>query len=389
MSIDVANAAARFEAYFGFPPEIGVRAPGRVNIIGEHTDYNEGFVLPMAIEREIALLAKGREDRALNAFAANLERNTQADLDRLERDPEQPWIDYVVGVARELELQGRHTTGADLMIIGDVPIGSGLSSSASLEMAALALFETLGGFELPGTEAAKLGQRVENDFLGLNTGIMDQSVVRMGRAGHALFLDCRSHEFELVPVAMGDVVFVIANTGVSRGLTASKYNERVAECNEAVRRMNEALGTKATHLRDFDLSQLHACGESLPDNVLRRARHVISEDQRTKAACDAMGRGAPEELGVLMNASDESLRTDYEVTCAELDAMTEIARGLPGCFGARMTGAGFGGCTINLVASDKAERFGERLLAAYHERVGIDGELIISAPAQGAGPIPL
>jgi len=385
VSIDRVQARAAFERHFGFPPEVGARAPGRVNLIGEHTDYNHGFVLPMAIEQETLLLARRRPDRHVNAFAANLDRTTVAHLDHRMRNAAEPWIDYVIGVADELAKLEKPLTGVDLMIVGDVPIGCGLSSSASLEMAALALFETLGGFEMPGAEAPKLGRRVENDFLGLSSGIMDQFISRMGKAGHALFLDCRSHEYELIPAAFPEAVFVIANTGVSRGLTSSKYNERVRECNEAVQRMNDRLSKSGTHLRDFSLAELDACADALPEIVLRRARHVITEDDRTRAACAALREGDTRALGELMNGSDASLREDYEVTCPQLDAMTDIARSLPGCFGARMTGAGFGGCTVNLVEKRHVDAFMRQLLVEYKRQTGFNGEVVASSPADGAG----
>ncbi len=384
VSIDVASASAEFERYFGFAPSVGVRAPGRVNIIGEHTDYNHGFVLPMAIERETVILARGREDRILNARAANLERSVKASLDARVRNPEESWIDYVIGVADELAKLGKPLHGADLMIVGDVPLGCGLSSSASLEMAALTMFETLGGFRIEGPDAPRLGQRVENVFLGLSSGIMDQFISRMGKRDHALFLDCRTFEYALVPVAFPSSVFVIANTCVARGLTSSKYNERVAQCNEAVRGMQQALGKNGTHLRDFSIDDLAACQATLDEVAFRRARHVITEDERTNRACEAMRQGDAPALGALMNASDASLRDDYEVTCSELDAMTAIARALPGCHGARMTGAGFGGCTINLVDAQEANGFADRLMAEYAARTGIQGQIIVSTPADGA-----
>ncbi|MCP4644672.1 MAG: galactokinase, partial [bacterium] len=348
MSIDIQSAKSKFEAHFGAPAQIAVRAPGRVNIIGEHTDYNHGFVLPMAIECETLILARPTGDSSLSAYAANLDRTATASFDQLVRNPDEPWIDYVVGVARELAALGKPLAGAELMIMGDVPIGCGLSSSASLEMAALTMFEKLSDFVIEGADAPRLGQRVENDFLGLSTGIMDQFISHAGKAGHVLFLDCRSFDYELVPVAFEEARFVVANTGVSRGLTASKYNERVAECNEAVKGMAARLGKDGTHLRDFTLEDLNACQSDLPDTAFRRARHVITEDGRTKAACAAMRKGDAAVLGELMNGSDKSLRVDYEVTCPELDAMTAIARDLPGCYGSRMTGAGFGGCTVSL-----------------------------------------
>lgn len=384
MGIDVNECRRLFQSHFGFAAQVIARAPGRVNIIGEHTDYNGGFVLPMAIERQTAILAKGREDGVLNAFAANLNRSVKAGLDKLERNPHEPWIDYVVGVAYELNKLGKPIHGADMMIIGDVPIGCGLSSSASLEMAALALFEALGNFRMEGAEAPQLGRRVENEFLGLSSGIMDQFISRRGKAGHALFLDCRSYEYELVPVAFPQARFVIANTGVSRGLTSSKYNQRVAECQEALLTIRMELGKVAYQLRDCDLGDLYACEDVLSKTPFIRARHVITENIRTISACTAMRDGDAAKLGMLMNESHQSLRSDYEVTCPELDVMTGIARRLPGCFGARMTGAGFGGCTINLVADEDIGVFCERLLSEYEKQTGIKGEIIVSSPADGA-----
>ena len=389
MSVDVRETVAKYRACFSAEPAVIARAPGRVNIIGEHTDYNEGFVLPMAIERETLVLGRPRGDRMLRAYAANLERMVEADLDNRGRNPDEPWIDYVVGVADELAKAGKPVAGADLMILGDVPIAAGLSSSASLEMAGLVFFEALGGFKLDGAEAPKLGKRVENLFIGVNTGIMDQFVVRMAKKGHALFLDCRTDAYQLVPVSFPNAKFVIAHTGVSRGLGASKYNERVAECGEAVRGMNRTLGKNGTHLRDFTLEDLEASREVLPEPVYRRARHVITENARTQQACDAMRAGDVEAVGRLMNASDDSLRADYEVTSSELDTMSALARTIDGCHGARMTGAGFGGCTINLVVSDKADALSEALMSQYKAATGLEGEIIVSSPAEGAGLVTL
>ncbi|MCP4642522.1 MAG: galactokinase [bacterium] len=389
MSINLSHAKEVFQSRFDAEPEIATRAPGRVNIIGEHTDYNHGFVLPMAIEQETVILARRRDDNVLNAYATNLDRAVQAPLGVWERNPGESWIDYVVGVAYELSKLDKPLHGADLVILGDVPIGSGLSSSASLEMATLVMFEQLGGFAIEGPDGPQLGKRVENHFLGVNSGIMDQFIVRLGREGHALFLDCRSHDYDLVPVAFPSARFVIANTGVTRGLAASKYNERVAECAAAVEAMKPSSDKEGSHLRDYTMRDLNDCEKSLPDNVFRRARHVITEDERTREACQAMRDGDAAALGALMNASGDSLRDDYEVTCPELDAMTDIARDLPGCLGARMTGAGFGGCTVNLVETAHIDAFGSALLASYRDRTGIEGQVIASAPAEGAGTVPL
>lgn len=384
MTVDLQSAKSHFAEIYGADPAFIARAPGRVNIIGEHTDYNHGFVLPMAIERETVILVQPRNDMKLQAYAHNLGRRAMGDLEHRLRNEHEPWLDYVIGVADELAKLGLPLHGANIMIMGDVPIGAGLSSSASLEMAALVMFETMGQFTLDGPEAPKLGRRVENHFLGVNSGIMDQFIVRMGKDRHALFLDCRSMEYELVPVAFKDAKFVIADTCKSRGLADSKYNERVDECGAAVRALREGNGNGGTHLRDFDLDQLEQYKDRMSETVYRRARHVISEDERTKAACAAMRDGDIAGLGKLMNESDHSLRDDYAVTCAELDAMTSIARSIDGCYGARMTGAGFGGCTVNLVEAGSVDAFTKNLLARYQDETGLEGKVIISEPSAGA-----
>lgn len=384
MSVSTDLAAQRFKDTFGHVPEFFCRAPGRVNLIGEHTDYNDGFVLPMAIERDTVLAVCRRDDKILHAAAGNLGRATAIDLEARQRNPEEPWSDYLTGVADELAKANYPLTGADVYILGDVPIGAGLSSSASLEMAALCLFEELGGFKLGRAEAPALGRAVENNFLGVNSGIMDQFIVRNGRQGHALYLDCRTLEFIYIPVAFSDAMFVIANTGVTRGLSASKYNERVDECAQAAGMMGRMLGKEGSHLRDFTVDDLKQTRNALLRTVYARALHVITEDVRTQEACYALRKGEAEEMGHLMNHSDHSLRYLYEVTCPELDAMTDIARSLPGCHGSRMTGAGFGGCTVSLVDTDKVDRFASDLLKQYKEATGLDGEVMISSPAAGA-----
>ena len=389
MSIDTGVICNIYQKHFGAAPEIGARAPGRVNIIGEHTDYNHGFVLPMAIEHETMIVGAPRNDQTLRLYAQNLDRSAEISLENRGRSAEEPWTDYIMGVADQLAALGKPVRGADMVIMGDVPVGCGLSSSAALEMAALVFFEQTGNFELDGADAAKLGQRVENEFLGLSTGIMDQFISRCGKAGHALFLDCRSYEYKLAPVDFSDAIFVIANTACPRGLTASKYNERVSECKTAVKGLREYFNSPGEYLRDYTMNDLLACQETLEDVPFRRARHVISENDRTIKACEVMSRGDAAELGALMNDSDISLRVDYEVTSRELDILTDIARQQQECYGARMTGAGFGGCTINLVQRDAVGRFCDVLLEHYKQQAGKDGEVFISAPAEGASPITL
>lgn len=384
MSVDIEQARDIFEQQFGRSPLVAGRAPGRVNIIGEHTDYNHGFVLPMAIDRDTLVLSAARDDSRLNVFAANLGQLAEIDLKQLSRSEKHPWLDCVSGVALMLQKSGRSLSGADFLILGDVPLGCGLSSSASLEMATLCMFEAMDDFTLPDEDAAELCQRVENDFLGLSSGIMDPFISRAGKSGHALFVDCRTLEHQQIPVNLGSAQFVIADTGMRRELTNSKYNERVAECQRAVAGLNNALNTSGTHLRDFTLVELERGKDTLSDVEFRRARHVIAENAHTMEACEALRDGNLVELGELMNASDASLDVDYEVSCSELRSMTKIARSLEGCYGARMTGAGFGGCTINLVARECVDGFCVLLRDTYDEQSGMESEIIVSSAAAGA-----
>lgn len=387
MTVDITRCERIFAEQFGAEAAVIARAPGRVNLIGEHTDYNHGFVLPMAIERDTVIAGRPLDRPVLRLRAENLNEEGVFPLDAIARQPQAPWADYLLGVALELQRLGRRTRGAEAVIMGDVPLGCGLSSSAALEMAALAFFEGLGGFRLDDAEAARLGQRVENGFLGLSSGIMDQFISRCGKADHALFLDCRSLERQLVPVVMEQAVFVIANTNCPRGLTGSKYNDRVAECGEAVRVLRETTGRDGTHLRDFTQAELEAARGGMSEMVYRRARHVITENDRTRQACEALSSGDLPRFGALMNASDRSLREDYEVTNRELEAMTSIARSLPGCLGSRMTGAGFGGCTVSLVLRDEAEHFCAELSRRYQEATGRVGETYVTRAADGASVV--
>lgn len=387
MSITRDHACAAFAACYGSAPALVVRAPGRVNLIGEHTDYNHGFVLPMAIDRDTVIAARPRMDATLNVYAVNLAHREAVDLTQPKRDPDHPWIDYVAGVAAQLRAGGYSVQGADCILLGDVPLGCGLSSSAALEMAALRLFEVLGNFCLPDPAAAALGQQVENRFLGLQTGVMDQFVSRAAREGHALFLDCRSFAHEHVPLASEHVRIVIADSGCPRGLTDSAYNERVEECEAAVACLAEQVGTPGTHLRDFSLEDLQAAESLMPPLLVRRARHVISENDRALAAKAAMTAGDWATLGHLMNASHASLRDDYAVSSPELDTLTALARALPGCLGARMTGAGFGGCTVQLVEVGAEASFSAALAAQYRAATSRISAMYSTNAAAGSGEL--
>ncbi|HOV31892.1 MAG TPA: galactokinase [Candidatus Hydrogenedens sp.] len=380
----VENIEKQFRLCFKIEPEIIVKAPGRVNIIGEHTDYNHGYVLPMALEQGIYIAGRKRNDSLLNFYATNMNRQSITGINCPALNPLEPWMNYIMGVSYELKKLGYHLSGIDSVIYGDVPIGCGLSSSAALEMATLKLFEGLEGFILDDPESARLGQRVENEFLGLKTGIMDQFISRCGKKGHALFLDCRNLNYDLVPVDLPDYTFVIANTNCPRGLTGSKYNERVTECEKALITLNSFYKKNATHLRDFTIEELTQIKETMAPIPYKRAYHVLTENSRVLSCVEVLKMGDVQKVGELLNESDFSLQKYYEVTNHQLEVITDIARNIEGCKGARMTGAGFGGCTINLVEKPHIENFINTLIEKYYKATGIKGSCIISQPSDGA-----
>lgn len=385
MSLDgerLTRLHAAFRRQFGASPTYCARAPGRVNLIGEHTDYNDGFVLPMAIDRDIWIVFAPREDRQARLWSVDFGQGSAFGLDALARDPSAPWSDYVRGVAWALRERGLALRGMDAVVQGTVPIGAGLSSSAALEVAAgLALLASSGeSLPLPGLALAC--QRAENEFVGNRCGIMDQFISALGRAGHALFLDCRTLEYAYVPLPKGYRI-VVANSMVRRALVDSAYNERRAQCEEAAK----VIGVRA--LRDADESALESARARMSAGVYRRALHVVTENARVLRAVDAMRRGDAAAFGALMEASHASLRDDYEVSCRELDLLVAIARRQPGCLGARMTGAGFGGCTVNLVESGVVDAFVPALREGYRAATGLDAEIYVCDAADGAGVLAL
>ncbi len=359
-------------------------APGRVNLIGEHTDYNDGFVLPMAIEASVEMAARPRAGRGVRVRSVHYGEQVAFSLaDPIQPDPAHPWSNYVRGVLWALERAGLEPRGMELAFGGDLPQGAGLSSSAALEVATALVAKAIAGFELDAPGLARVCQRAENDFVGVKCGIMDPFVSLAARAGHALVLDCRSLRFEHVPLALGEHLVAICHSGVKHALVGSEYNLRRRECAagvEVLRRRFPAIRA----LRDATLEQLEACAPALPPEVHRRCRHVISENARVLAAAEALRGGALARFGRLMDASHASLRDDYEVSCPEVDLLVELARRSPGVLGARITGGGFGGCTVNLVARDALEGFREDVLGAYRRRTGLAPRLFVSAAASGA-----
>jgi len=361
------------------------RAPGRVNLIGEHTDYNDGFVMPVAIDFSTRVAIAPRADRILSVFSEKFQEEVAFDLDDLAPQAMRHWSDYVRGVAWALEQSGYQLRGAQLQIGGDVPIGAGLSSSASIEVATAYALLSNSGFEAPPIELARLCQRAESDFVGMRCGIMDQFISCQGEKGKALLLDCRSLEYQRLPLPE-NVGLVICNTMVKHELAAGEYNKRRAECEGGARHLAQRLeGVSA--LRDVTFAQLESAGRDLPEVIYRRCNHVISENVRVMQAATALERGDLAEFGRLMAESHRSLRDDYEVSCHELDLMVTLANSLPGTFGSRMTGGGFGGCTVNLVSEETIEEFKKQIAIGYEKITGIAPEIYVCRTADGAKEI--
>lgn len=369
---------ARFVQEFGRPAIVIARAPGRVNLIGEHTDYNDGFVLPAAIERETRIAAAPRGDGQVHLVALDLGRATRFALDDIRPSRAEPWSNYVRGVAAGLIAAGYAVVGFDGLMQGNVPIGAGLSSSAAVEMAALQAFSAVGGFTVPADQAARIGQQAEHTYVGTHCGLMDQLASALGRPDHVLLIDCRDLSFRPVPVPASAAI-LIADTAVRRQLAASAYNERRSQCEAAAR----ALGVAA--LRDATLEMLAAA--DLPDVVARRARHVIAENERVLATVVALQNGNLHKVGTFMDASHASLRDLYEVSSAELDIMVELLRAQPGCYGARLTGAGFGGCAVALMDAAAVAAAIPAVAEAYRARTGLTPALYVTRAAAGASAV--
>lgn len=376
------RAIRAFQERFGDLPRLRARAPGRVNLIGEHTDYNDGFVLPMAIHRAIWVAARPRGDRRVHLIAADFGEEAVFSLDELHPGGVRGWAAYPAGVAWVLEQVGFRLPGVDGVVAGEVPIGSGLSSSAALEVAFAMAWVTLGGHEVPRLELARLCQRAENEFVGVRCGIMDQMAALFGRRGHALLIDCRFLETRLIPIPE-EIVILVADSGVRRELAASEYNARRAQCEEAVRRLQGRYpGIRA--LRDVSRAQLEAARMELPDQIYRRARHVVSENERVLHAVAALERGDLPAFGEQLNASHESLRSDYEVSAPELDTLVEAARSVPGVYGARLTGAGFGGSILAVVRREAVQAAGEVIARHYEACFGRRPAMFAVEPDDGA-----
>jgi galactokinase len=361
------------------------RAPGRVNLIGEHTDYNDGFVMPAAIEFYTWIAVAPRHDRTLVVQSTNFPDSIEVDLEAHEPTPRNHWSDYVVGVAVMLERAGYRLRGAHLLVHGEVPIGAGLSSSAAIEVATGLALLGISGLDMQRVELAKLCQDAENGFVGARCGIMDQFISCCGRIGHAVLLDCRSLDYRLL-LLPGGVSLVICNTMVKHRLANGEYNARRAESEEGVRRLSSLL-PHVRALRDVSLNDLQRHFAILPETVYKRCRHVVTENTRVTDAASSLERGDLHAFGKLMHDSHVSLRDDYQVSCAELDLMVDLAQKSAGVLGARMTGAGFGGCTINLVRTEAVPEFQRDVASAYEKLTGLAPQIIVTPAAERAGEV--
>jgi galactokinase len=382
------------EVYDGFfniygrnmhPPRLFF-APGRVNLIGEHTDYNGGYVFPCALSLGTYGVIRKRDDNCINLAAAGFEPMVNITTDTLRYDPTHGWANYVKAVAHELTQMGYLLNGFDLYVCGNLPSGAGLSSSASVELMTGVALKTIFDLCIEPIEMVKLCQRAENNYIGVNCGIMDQFASGMGKKDHAILLDCNTLSYQYVPIVLGDYVIIIANTNCKRGLSDSKYNKRRAECEEALADLKKIKDVNALCLLDpstFDKNE-----DKIKNPIARkRAAHAVYENARTLLAVDALSKGNLKSFGKLMNASHVSLRDLYEVTGPELDALAEAAWGSEWALGSRMTGAGFGGCTVNLVEAKKANGFIKNVSADYTARTGLEADFYIAETGDGAREI--
>ena len=364
-------------------------APGRVNLIGEHTDYNEGFVLPVAIDKKIIMLGQLREDRLVQVFDLVYKTKITFSLDSLSPSKKESWANYLMGVMDEIQKAGYPLQGVNLVFTSNIPQRAGLSSSAALEVVTALTMAKLNSLEIKPLEMAHLCRRAENNFVGVACGIMDQYVSCLGQKNYALFIDCRSNDYELIPLKDPNYQIIICNSKVQRGLVDSEYNKRKEECKIATEFFKHKLNREIRALRDIAIDEYEKYQAQLPEIIARRARHVISENYRVQVGVQALREGNFSAFGQLMIESHRSLKNDYEVSCAELDLLVDLALKQEGVLGARMTGAGFGGCTVNLLKRDYVDFFKEKIKKEYKKITGINPDVYLTAPSGGAKVIEL
>ena len=373
------------ELWAGAPPRF-FRAPGRVNLIGEHTDYNDGFVLPIALNYQTIVGASRRDDEKVEVYSVNYDELQKFDFNDAPRRATGEWINFVEGIGRVLRAEAGKIGGANLLISSDVPVGAGLSSSAAIEIAVGLALTTVSDAAIEKLPLALAGQRAEHEYVGTKSGIMDQFVVAFGRAEHALLIDCRALRAEEILLNLDDAELIVCNSGVKHALASSAYNTRRAECEKGVELLREHL-PEIKALRDVGLTDFKRFESFLPDVIRRRCRHVIAENARTLEAAQRFKRGDVASAGKLMSQSHASLRNDYEVSCRELDTLVQLAESFDGVYGARMTGGGFGGCTVNLVRREQSSEFIRFIGEEYERQIGRPAEIFRVEACDGAAEI--
>lgn len=382
----IARIKADYSEMFGSSPKVIVKGPGRVDLMGSHTDYNDGFVLPVAVNVDVLAGGGPRDDGKIAVYSGNFEKLVEFDLNAIEFDNVNTWSNYVRGVVHFLQEDGVVLRGANMVLYGNVPIGSGLSSSAAIEMACGFLLQELNGFEMSGPRLALIGQQAENKFVGVNTGIMDQFISRLGKKDAALFLDCRTLEYEYVPLDTSQVKIVVCDTMKRRGLVGSEYDQRRSQCEEGARLFAQWY-PEVKALRDVSIEMYEEHKSRLPKVVAKRVAHVVGENHRVLRSREVLGSGDFEEFGRLMNASHDSARDLYEVSCPELEAMVEVTRAASGSLAGRMAGAGFGGCTVSLVKDEYVEQFLQVVAVEYKKKTTLVPSLYVCTAEDGASVI--
>ena len=364
-----------------------VQAPGRVNLIGGHTDYNDGFVLPVAIDRQLVIAGVPRSDNQVQAYSIDFESRKTFNLSKIHFNEETQWINYLQGVANVLQQAGYNVPGMDLALTGTIPLGAGLSSSAALEVATALISSVIGDFNLDKVEIAKLCRTAENEFVGVNCGIMDQFISALGEENQGLFIDCRSYDYQLIPINQDDLKIVVSNTNVEHNLVDSAYNQRLKECQQGVEVLNQNLSRPITALRDVTKEEWAANKGALASPVKERVEHVVEENNRVLKASEALQNDNFQLAGSLITDSHQSLRDLYEVSCDELDLLVDLALEIEGVYGSRMTGAGFGGCTVSLVETAAVEEFKTHVYEQYADQTGIEPDIYVCDIETGAEDI--
>lgn len=375
-----------FIQQFHAKPQFVVRAPGRVNLIGEHTDYNEGFVFPTAIDREMIIAATPNGSDEIVAYSLDYQETDRFNLSGIGKSDEHPWADYLRGVLSTLQKRKFVVSGFNAVLAGNVPQGAGLSSSAAYEVAVVTLCNEIDELSIGGKDVALIAQQAENEFVDMQCGIMDQFISALGQEDAALMIDCRSLDYRAVPLKLSERGYsiVITNSGVRRGLVDSEYNARRSECADGVKLLSKLTGRNLNSLRDIEIGEFETHSGQLPAKVVQRCRHVISENKRVIDAVSALESSDLERFGKLMNQSHVSLRDDFEVSCSEVDQLVELSQKHPGVLGARMTGAGFGGCTVAIIANDAVDSFRKSVIPQYEKQTGRKTEIYVCASTAGA-----